>query len=91
MDDLDKYVNQRKEKDPEFAHNYESGFSDFKLGFLFKKIRLEKGISQEELAKNIHTTKSSISRLENHAEDIKLSTMERVADALGKRLIIELK
>ena len=91
MDDLDRYILKRKETDPDFADNYEAGFEDFKLGFLLKSIRMEKGISQEELAKNIHTTKSAISRLENHAEDIKLSTIERVAKALGKRLIIQLK
>jgi DNA-binding Xre family transcriptional regulator len=91
MDDLDRYILQRKERDPDFADNYESGFEDFKLGFLLKAIRMEKGISQDELARNIHTTKSAISRLENHAEDIKLSTIERVAKALGKRVIIQLK
>ena len=91
MDDLDRYILQRKERDPDFADNYESGFEDFKLGFLLKAIRMEKGISQDELARNIHTTKSAISRLENHAEDIKLSTIERVAKALGKRVVIQLK
>jgi len=30
--------------------------------------------------------KTAISQIENHAEDIKLSTLERVAGALGKRL-----
>jgi hypothetical protein len=29
-------------------------------------------------------------RIENHAEDIKLSTLERVASALGKRLEIRI-
>lgn len=30
------------------------------------------------------------SRIENHAEDIKLSTLERVASALGKRLEVKI-
>jgi len=38
----------------------------------------------------LKTKKSAISRIENHAEDIKLSTIERVALALGKKLLIEL-
>jgi HTH-type transcriptional regulator / antitoxin HipB len=32
----------------------------------------------------------AISRLENHAEDVRLSTIERVAHALGKNLVIQL-
>jgi hypothetical protein len=33
---------------------------------------------------------SAISRIENHAEDIKLSTLGRVAKALGKRLEVQI-
>jgi hypothetical protein len=33
---------------------------------------------------------TAISRLENHAQDARLSTIERVAHALGKSLVIKL-
>jgi len=36
----------------------------------------------------LDTTKGAISRIENHAEDIKLSTLKKVAEALGKKLTI---
>ena len=36
------------------------------------------------------TKKTAISRIENHAEDIKLSTLEKVAVALGKRLRVKI-
>ena len=39
--------------------------------------------------RRLKKNKSAISRIENHAEDIKLSTIERVALALGKKLLIE--
>jgi transcriptional regulator with XRE-family HTH domain len=45
--------------------------------------------TQEELAAKLNTKKSAISRIENHAEDIKLSTLERFANALGKELHLE--
>ncbi len=47
-------------------------------------------MSQEDLARRTRTKKSAISRLENHAEDVRLSTIQRVARALGKCLRIEL-
>jgi HTH-type transcriptional regulator / antitoxin HipB len=34
--------------------------------------------------------KTAISRIENHAEDIKLSTLEKFANALGKNLKLEI-
>jgi HTH-type transcriptional regulator / antitoxin HipB len=48
------------------------------------------GLTQEELADRVHTKKTAISRIENHAEDIKISTLKRVAKALGKRIQINL-
>ncbi|MDZ7792946.1 MAG: helix-turn-helix transcriptional regulator [Spirochaetia bacterium] len=57
--------------------------------YVDKRIKNE-GISGEELANRINTTKSVISRMENHSEDIKLSTIEKVAKALGKKIKIAL-
>jgi hypothetical protein len=67
-------------------------------GFLKGKLRLSDsvgthsihGLTSGDLRWYFKTKKSSISRIENHAEDIKLSTLERVAIALGKRLQITL-
>ncbi len=86
MSDLKKYVKNRKGKDKVFAQDYESGYSDFKLGVMLRQARENAGLTQEELAKKLKTKKSAISRIENHAEDIRLSTLEKVAEALGKTL-----
>ena len=45
---------------------------------------------QEDVAKHLDVNQNAISRIENHAEDIKLSTLERFAKALGKRLEIRI-
>ena len=48
----------------------------------------------EELGVNINELRQKeqlIQNLENHAEDIKLSTLNKVATALGKRLEVSLK
>ena len=89
MSDLKKYVKKRKARDPEFAEDYESGYEQFKIGVMLKQARLEAGLTQEELAKRLNTKKTAISRIENHAEDIKLSTLESFARALGKQLKLE--
>ena len=90
MSDLQKYVKKRKARDPEFAKNYDSGYEQFKIGVILKQARLEAGVTQEELAARLHTKKTAISRIENHAEDIKLSTLERFAEAVGKRLTLKI-
>ena len=90
MSDLKKYIKNRKKTDTKFAFNYDSGYEDFKIGLVIKKARTNRGLTQEELAKKINTTKSAISRLENHAEDIKLSTIKKVAKALGKNVKISI-
>ena len=89
MDDLDKYIIKRKKKSPKFAQNYDKGYEQFKIGALLKQARLDAGLTQEEVADKLQTGKSAISRIENHAEDIRLSTLVNYAQAIGKSLRLE--
>jgi HTH-type transcriptional regulator / antitoxin HipB len=89
MSDLQKYIKKRKSRDSSFAQDYDAGYEQFKIGALLKKAREEAGFTQEELAEKLNTRKSAISRIENHAEDIKLSTLKKFANALGKELHLE--
>ena len=89
MDDLDKYIKKRKKKNPKFAENFDKGYEQFKIGILLKQARLEAGYTQEQVAEKLHTKKSAISRIENHAEDIRLSTLANYARAIGKHLHLE--
>jgi HTH-type transcriptional regulator/antitoxin HipB len=86
MSDLKKYISKRKKRDSEFAEDFEIGYEQFKLGVLLRQAREKAGLTQEELARRMKTQKSAISRIENHAEDIKLSTLEKFAQAIGKTL-----
>lgn len=90
MSDLQKYIEDRKRRDPEFAREFDAGYEDFKIGVMLKEARLEADLTQEELAAILGTKKTAISRIENHAGDIKLSTLTRTARACGKRLIVSL-
>ncbi len=90
MSDLKKYIAARKKTDKAFAAGYEEGYGQFKIGVILRQARESAGLTQEELAVRLKTQKTAISRIENHAEDIKLSTLDRVAKALGKRLEVNI-
>ena len=89
MSDLQKYIAKRKAHDPEFADKFDTGYEEFKIGVMLKIAREEAGLTQDQLAVKLNIKKSAISRIENHASDIKLSTLENFAQALGKKLHIE--
>lgn len=91
MSNIEKYIKRRKRADANFAEGFESGYRDFEIGVLLKQAREDAGLTQEQLAEKIHTKKTAISRLENHANDIKLSTLQKVARALGKDLHVSLR
>jgi ribosome-binding protein aMBF1 (putative translation factor) len=90
MSDLKKYIDERKKKDTKFAEGCQEGYEQFKIGVMLRQARESAGLTQEELARRLKTKKTAISRIENHAEDIKLSTLERVAAVLGKRLQVSI-
>jgi DNA-binding XRE family transcriptional regulator len=71
---------------------FERVFEVFKIGFLLEEARNSRGMTQEELAAKCGTNKSYISRIENDASDIKLSTLIRIVKTgLGGELILVLK
>jgi len=90
VSDLKKYISKRKEQDEVFSLNFDEGYQAFKIGVLLKEARESAGVTQEELASRLSTKKSAISRIENHAEDVKLSTIEKVANSLGKNVEIRI-
>jgi HTH-type transcriptional regulator / antitoxin HipB len=90
MSDLKKYIAKREKTDKKFAAGFEEGYEQFKIGVVLRQARESAGLTQEELAARLKTKKTAISRIENHAEDIKLSTLDRVARALGKRLEVNI-
>lgn len=57
---------------------FEEGFEAFRLGVMIQELRKENGMTQEQLAEKCGTTKTYISRIENNASDIRLSTLMRI-------------
>lgn len=90
MSDVKRYMQERSARDPEFAENYEVGYADFKIGVILRQAREAAGLTQDEVAQRLQTQKSAISRIENHADDVRLSTIRRYAEAVGTTLQIRL-
>ena len=83
-DHLDEQLSKRGTKKREL---YEQEFEAFKLGVLIQEMREQQNLTQEQLAEKCGTTKSYISRIENNASDIRLSTLMRIVkDGLGGHL-----
>jgi HTH-type transcriptional regulator/antitoxin HipB len=66
---------------------YEQEFEAFKLGVMLQELRKQQKMTQEQLAEKCGTTKTYISRIENDASDIRLSTLMRIIqEGLGYHL-----
>lgn len=70
----------------------EAGYENFKIGALLHQARLEKGLTQEELADKVGTTKSYISKIENNIKEARLSTLHKIVEVgLGGHIELSIK
>ena len=90
MSDVKKYIEKRASKDRVFALGFEEGYAEFKIGVILRQAREAAGLTQDDVARRLKTKKSAISRIENHADDVRLSTLRKYADAVGASLQIRL-
>ncbi len=83
-DHLDQQYGKRGTPERE---KFEEGFEAFKLGVMIQELRKESGLTQKQLAEKCGTTKTYISRIENNASDIRLSTLMRIIrEGFGRQL-----
>lgn len=79
-------------KDPEFKKAWDEPTGDVYLDTALEIItaRRDKNMSQKALAEKIGTSQQAIARLENPSyKGRSLSTLEKIAEALGKKLEIK--
>lgn len=70
----------------------EEGYENFKIGVLIHQARKERGLTQEELAQKVGTTKSYISKIENNIKEVRLSTLKKIVElGLGGQLDLSIK
>jgi len=58
----------------------ERGYENFRIGALIHQARIEKGMTQEELAEKVGTTKSYISKIENNIKEVRISTLQKIVE-----------
>lgn len=90
---LDQFVDQRYGKvgTPK-RDKFEEGYEAFKWGFLIQQARIEKGMTQEELARRCGTNKGYISKIENDVKEVRISTLQRIVElGLGGHLELSIK
>jgi ribosome-binding protein aMBF1 (putative translation factor) len=70
----------------------EKGYETFKIGALIHEARLEKGLTQDELAEKCGTTKSYISKIENNIKEVRISTLQKIVElGFGGHLQLSIK
>jgi len=70
----------------------EAGYEAFKMGALIHDARIQKGLTQEELAEKCGTTKSYISKIENNIKEVRISTLQKIVElGFGGHLQLSIK
>lgn len=70
----------------------DAGYENFKIGALIHDTRLEMGMTQEQLAEKVGTTKSYISKIENNIKEARISTLQKIIElGFGGRLELNIK
>ncbi len=78
-------------KDPEFRKIYEETELEFQIAKAVIEARINRGLSQKDLAEKLHTKQSVISRVENAKTTPSLSFLKRLAEALNVSLQVQLR
>ena len=90
---LDEFIDENYGKvGSSSREEFDKGYEAFKIGYLIQKARLERGLTQEELAEKVGTTKSYISKLENDIKEVRLSNLQKIVElGLGGKLELSIK
>jgi len=85
---LDQYVEQQYGKrGTSKRETFENGYENFRIGFMLQQARIEKGLTQEDLAVKVGTSKSYISKIENNVKEVRISTLQKIIElGLGGHL-----
>ena len=90
-DDLDRHIAERARKNPKFPVMVAARTNRRVLQRQLAERRVALGMTQTEAAVLMSTSQSSIARLESGEHDVRVSTLERYAAALGCSIAMTLR
>jgi transcriptional regulator with XRE-family HTH domain len=88
MSEIEQFISERKTRNPQAWANFEEKYRRYAIGMLLAEHREKAGLSLGEFAKRTKMAKAALSRLENHGEDVRLSTITRYVEATGRPLAL---
>jgi transcriptional regulator with XRE-family HTH domain len=83
---LDELIAEREAKKPGFALLVEAALERRRLLRELAEDRVELGLSQTAVAAEMGTSQSAVARIESGNADVKMSTVERYAATLGRKV-----
>ena len=90
---LDQFVDEQYgQQGTKKRESFDKGFQVLKLGVMLQQARLDKGLTQEQLAKKCGTNKGYISRIENNLKEVRISTLQKIVEiGLGGHLDLSIR
>ena len=88
-----KQLKEKMLRNPEVRKQYENPDPELEILDVFLKARKEADMTQEDVAKKMHTSRPAVARIEsvNMKHSPSLHTLLKYAEALGCKLEINLK
>lgn len=86
---FEDYLEERLKKDPEFKKEWEASQTEREMNISLIRARVAAKMTQKELSERSGINQSNISRIENGDISPNVSTLKKLAEALGTTLKIE--
>lgn len=83
-----EHIRQELDCDPAFRKEWERLQANEEIAWAVIRLRMKLGISQEELARRIGVSPPTISRLESGRHSPNFTTLRKIADAVGHKVVV---
>ncbi|MBI5242521.1 MAG: helix-turn-helix transcriptional regulator [Elusimicrobia bacterium] len=83
---------KKQMKRPSFRKTYEKEYLKAGIAIRIAQLRQQKGISQKEFARRLGASQQMVSDIETGKQsNLTLATLQRIAEAFGRRLIVDFR
>ena len=89
MGSYQKYRDEALKNDPELKAAYEALAPEYNIIQAMIDARKEQNLTQKELSERTGITQADISRIENGTRNPSINMVQRLADGLGMRLVLQ--